>query len=349
MVERLKKIVASKEFNRFILALIVLSGILIGMETYPRFDEHTRIGQTLQMVQDVILYLFVIEAAMKIGACGSQPWKYFQNPWNLFDFTIIVVCFIPGVDARFAMVFRMARLLRVLRLLTALPRLQILVSALLKSIPSLGYVGILLLLHFYIYAVMGTFLFKENDPIRFGNLQRSMLSLFQVVTLEGWNDVFHAQLFGSDVNYSDEWRELPQAASRVSQAHPFAAPAFFVSFIMLGTMIMLNLFTGVIIGSMQEAEDQGRGKDIEEVEQRIKELEDKGFMTLRDELDLVAYHLRQVSEDMATLKQQTAQFRPDTVGPAPVSTDDADGTPRESSRTGQGEQRRDERRTSAGH
>jgi voltage-gated sodium channel len=313
MVQTLQKIVASKEFNRSILFLIVLSGILVGMETYPQFDQHTRIGQIILAVQEVVLWLFVLEAAMKMGAHGSKPWKYFENPWNIFDFAIIAVCFLP-IDARFAMVFRMARLLRALRLLTALPRLQILVSALLKSIPSLGYVGVLLLLHFYIYAVMGTFIFKDNDPIRFGNLQRSMMSLFQVVTLEGWNDVLHAQMFGSDINYSDEWRGLPQAANRQSQAHPYAAPAYFVSFIMLGTMIMLNLFTGVIIGSMQEAQDFAAGKTADDVEERIKELEDKGFMTLREELELVAHHLKEVTADISALKEHTGQFRLGPVG-----------------------------------
>jgi voltage-gated sodium channel len=315
--ETCRKIVASPRFNQCILALIVLSGILIGMETYPRFDVGTRIGKAIQFVQWVILWLFVAEAVIKIAAFGNKPWKYFQNPWNIFDFTIIVVCFLPlPIDPKFAMVFRMARLLRALRLLTALPRLQILVSALLKSIPALGYVGILLLLHFYIYAVMGTFLFRENDPVRFGNLQRSMLSLFQVVTLEGWNDVLHAQMFGSDVNYSDQWRALPEAAGRVSHGHPVAAPFYFVSFIMLGTMIMLNLFTGVIIGSMQEAEDQSSGKVADEVESHIKELEEKGFLTLREELEVVAHRLQEVAADVAALHDQTRELRPTRVGSA---------------------------------
>jgi voltage-gated sodium channel len=324
MVQVLRRIVASKVFNHFILGLIVLSGILVGMETYPRFDMHTQTGQLIQKLQNIILWLFVLEAAIKMGACGSKPWKYFENPWNLFDFAIVAVCFLP-IDARFAMVFRMARLLRVLRLFTALPRLQILVTALLRSIPSLGYVGILLLLHFYIYAVMGTFLFRDNDPVRFGNLQRSMMSLFQVVTLEGWNDVFHAQLYGSDIDYSEEWQRLPEAANRTSKPNPVAAPAFFISFIMLGTMIMLNLFTGVIIGSMEEAREMSSGKTADDVEERIKELEEKGFMTLREELELVAHHLKEVTADIATLKEQTSQFRLNPVGPATLAPPGGDG------------------------
>jgi voltage-gated sodium channel len=315
LVEACKKIVASPAFNQLILALIVLSGVLVGMETYPRFDVHTSVGWWLQRLQDIILGLFVIEAAIKILAHGSKPWDYFRNPWNIFDFSIIAVSLLPVGGRQFVMVFRMARLLRALRLLTALPRLQILVSALLKSIPALGYVGILLLLHFYIYAVMGTFLFRENDPVRFGDLPRSMLSLFQVVTLEGWNDVLHTQMFGSDRYYPDAWVDLPEVvANQVPKAHPVAAPLFFVSFIMLGTMIMLNLFTGVIIGSMQEAEDQSSGKVADEVEAHIKELEEKGFLTLREELELVAHRLQEISTDVAALNEQTRAFRPARVG-----------------------------------
>ncbi len=323
VTETCKRIVDAPAFNQFILALIVLSGILVGMETYPRFDVHTTIGKWILLLQNIILGFFVVEAVIKILACGSKPWDYFRNPWNIFDFSIVAVSLLPIGGRQFVMVFRMARLLRALRLLTMLPRLQILVSALLKSIPALGYVGILLLLHFYIYAVMGTFLFRDNDPIRFGNLQRSMLSLFQVVTLEGWNDVMHSQLFGSDVNYSDEWRALPEAANRVSTPHPYAAPLYFVSFIMLGTMIMLNLFTGVIIGSMQEAEDQSSGKVTSEVEAHIKELEEKGFLTLREELELVAHRLQEISTDVAALNEQTRAFRPARVGTAADSSGDS--------------------------
>jgi voltage-gated sodium channel len=141
----------------------------------------------------------------------------------------------------------------VLRLFTALPGLQILLTALLRGIPSLGYVGLLLLLHFYIYSVIGTFAFGSNDPLRFGSLHRSMLTLFQVLTLEGWNDILATEYLGSDVGYDDAWKQVPEASDRLSIAHPLIAPAYFVSFILIGTMIVLNLVTGVIITSLEEA------------------------------------------------------------------------------------------------
>jgi voltage-gated sodium channel len=130
-------------------------------------------------------------------------------------------------------------------------------------------------------------------------------------------------MFGSDVVYSDRWKNLPEAAGRVSHGRPLAAALYFVSFIMLGTMIMLNLFTGVIIGSMQEAEDQSSGKVADEVEAHIKELEEKGFLTLREELELVAHRLQEVAADVAALNEQTRAFRPARAGAAEDRSDDA--------------------------
>jgi voltage-gated sodium channel len=186
------------------------------------------------------------------------------------------------------MVFRLARVLRSARLVTMLPRLQVLVGALLRSVPSLGYIGVLLGLHFYVYAVAGTFLFRQNDPMRFGSLHYSTLTLFQVLTLEGWNDILATQYNGSDAEYPDAWKELT-GTTRTSEAQPLIAALYFVSFIMLGTMIMLNLFTGVIISSMEDAQ----AEQAEEV--REEHLKEKGFLTLHDELSLLSSQLRELS------------------------------------------------------
>jgi voltage-gated sodium channel len=248
---RLARIAYSPGFTRFILLAIGLTGILSGMETYPEFRDGTQTGQLVNWLQNAVLLIFVAEIAVKIGSFGAHPWRYFQVGWNLFDFAIVAVCLMP-LHSEYVVVLR---LLRTLRLFTALQGLQVLVTGLLKGIPSLGYVGLLLLLHFYIYAVIGTFAFGDNDPIRFRTLHVSMLTLFQVLTLEGWNDVLATQFLGSDAGYDDAWKALPAAAGRVSVARPLVGAAYFVSFIMIGTMIVLNLFTGVIIRSMEEAEE----------------------------------------------------------------------------------------------
>jgi len=298
VVEQIQRLVNSIGFQRFILALIVISGILVGFETYPAFSEGTPVGNAIIVVQYVILWIFVAEQVLKIIACGSQPWRYFQQGWNLFDLAIIVICFLP-LDARFATVFRLARLLRTLRMVTVLPRLQVLVGALLKSIPSLGYIGLLLGLHFYVYACAGTFLFSKNDPMRFGTLHQTGLTLFQVLTLEGWNDVLATQYNGSDAEYPDSWKEISEQKRpgfRQSDAQPIPAAIYFVTFILLGTMIMLNLFTGVIITSMEEAQVE-RAEEVRE-----EHLKEKGFLTLHDELSLLATQLNKITERIKGLE-----------------------------------------------
>ena len=83
-----------------------------------------------------------MEAVLKILSGGGRWYRYFADPWNTFDFLIVVICFMP-IDSQYAAVLRLARVLRAMRLITAVPKLQLLVGSLLKSIPSLAYVGML--------------------------------------------------------------------------------------------------------------------------------------------------------------------------------------------------------------
>ena len=126
------KIVESRGFQRAVLGVILFAGVLVGLETSVTLMA--RAGGVLHAIDRVVLAFFVVELALRIGACGTRPWKFFADGWNVFDFVIVAVCLLP-VQAEFAAVLRLVRVLRVLRLITAVPRLQILVGALLKSIP----------------------------------------------------------------------------------------------------------------------------------------------------------------------------------------------------------------------
>ncbi len=295
-----QRVTSSALFQNLIVLLILTSGALSGIETY--LGDGATAQRGLALAQDVILAIFVVEILLRILAHGTRPWRYFANGWNLFDFLIVAVCVLP-LEAQFSSVLRMARLVRTLRLVAILPRLQILVGALLKSIPSLGYIGILLCLHFYMYAVIGTFLFRENDPWHFASLHESFLTLFQVLTLEGWNEVLGTQYLGSDVMYDEALKAMTGGVRR-SEAQPVLAAAYFVSFIMLGTMIMLNLFTGVIINSMEEASSEAAEA------KRKKHLEQRGLITLRDELTEVSEKLKELSSQLEAIQTPDDPPRP---------------------------------------
>ena len=251
MVESLRQLTEASWFQNFITAVIVLAAVLVGIETYP----HLALAHesTLDLLNTLILGIFILEIVVKMGAELPKPQRYFLDAWNVFDFIIVAACFIPGAG-QYAVVLRLLRLLRVLKLLNAIPKLQILVGALLKSIPSMFYVSVLLFLLFYVYAVAAVFLFGVNDPYHFGNLQNSLLSLFRAVTLEDWTDLMYIQMYGCD-QYSSTVliRDGVELTCDNPSGNWWLGMGFFVSFVLFGTMVILNLFIGVIMNGMDEA------------------------------------------------------------------------------------------------
>lgn len=229
LVSQSAAIVASLAFQRFITLTIVMAGVLVGIETEPAWVD--AISGWLPIADGVILAIFGLEIALKMVALSPRPMRFFRDPWNVFDFIIVVGALLPFVSS-YALILRLFRLFRVLKLVRALPRLQRLVGALLHSLPSMGYVLVLLLLLFYVYGCAGVYLFGETDPARFGTLPKALLSLFQVVTLEDWPDLMNPQ--------------MPHM--------PAIAIFYFVSFILIGTMVMLNLVIGVVLEGMKLSE-----------------------------------------------------------------------------------------------
>ena len=272
----------------------MLAGILVGLETYDGIVASY--GSIINVLDKLILGVFILEIVIKMGAHGGKPLDYFKDPWNIFDFTIVVVCLLP-VQGQFVAVLRLARILRVLKLVTAVPKLQILVGALLKSIPSMFYVSVLLSLLFYVYAVMATFMFKGNDPLHFGSLELSMLSLFRVVTLEDWTDIMYIQMYGSDVYSYPSPAELISFTSleATPEAFPLFSPLFFGSFVLLGTMVFLNLFIGIIMTGMEEAK-------AEEETKLLEEKSDSDLNSAEGQIEQIEQQLMNLQQNLSLLK-----------------------------------------------
>jgi voltage-gated sodium channel len=271
-----RRIVDSRLFQRLVLALILFAAVLVGLETDRELVA--RWHGLFTVLDRVVLGLFTIEIVLRLLAAEGGPGRFFRDPWNVFDFVIVAVCLVPA-NSGFAAVFRLVRVLRVLRLISAVPRLQILVGALLKSVPSMGYVALLLSLHFYIYAVVGTKFFGTADPGSFGSLLRTGVTLFQVVTLEGWVDIMNVQMEGGR----------------------FWGPVlYFVSFILLGTMIMLNLLIGVIVNGMEEARQET------EDDARARHVAETGQPSAADELIALERRAKELGEAIAAVRRRQA-------------------------------------------
>lgn len=318
-----RRIVESRWFQTFITGFILFAGVIVGVETYPGLVERYR--GLLHSIDLLILWVFLAEVVLKMTAEGSRPLRYFRDPWNVFDFFVVAASFLAMFAAHSEdlehgiVVLRLVRLLRVLRLVRAVPKLQILVNALIRSIPSMSYVSVLLFLLFYVYAVAGVFLFGPNDPVHFGNLQTSLLSLFRTVTLEDWTDLMYIQMHGC-AGYGYDGNE---ALCTQSMSYPLLSPVFFVSFVLLGTMIVLNLFIGVIMTGMQEAQAESEqeqrqalveagahvpalSQDLQSIERQLDELQKAlGAARRRAEQETVAQS-RESAGPVATVETAAA-------------------------------------------
>ena len=265
---RCQRLTESAHFQRLAIGVIVFAGLLAGLETNAAVVHEA--GPLLLWLDRGVLAFFIVELALRLTAHGRQPWRFFRDSWNVFDFVIVALCLLPA-SGPFAAVLRLARVLRLLRLVSAVPKLQLLTGALLKSLSAMGYVGILLALVAYIYGVLGVHLFGPADARHFGSLGAALLTLFQVITLDNWSDILGG----------------------VREHAPLGALLYFVSFILLGTMIMLNLFIGIIMNSMSAMH-----AEMEEGE-RARHLRDTGETTLVDEL-------HRLERQIESLKKQTA-------------------------------------------
>lgn len=292
----LRRLARSKKFRFASTFVIAASGLLVGLETNPAIVG--RAPELFAAIEQLIVGCFLFELAVRIGAYGKRPWRFFRNGWNVFDFMLITLCALPLSPGAISW-SHLGRVGRISRLVTLSPRLHMLVRALVRTIPSIGYVSMLLVLHFYVYAVIGTFMFGRNDPVHFGNLQISLVSLFRVLTLEDWTDLMYIQMYGS-ANYSG-YDVFPSVAGPAqSAAFPVISVLYFISFVLFGTMIILNLFVGVMMNSIAESTTEAEVQDL----QANKE---KGYLTVADELKLLYRQIDGLKTNVQTLSVRLKQ------------------------------------------
>lgn len=228
MLNLAKQITQSPWFEHAIIGLILFTAALIGFEAFPQWMT-PELQSVFNRAHQFVLAAFIIEALIKMTAAAPRPWNYFRNGWNIFDFSLIVLSLLPAAG-QFALLGRVLRLLRVLRLINAWPELRLIVETLVRSIPSMLHITALMAILFFIYGVLGYHLFHEHDPTHWRDLSYALLTLFRIVTLEDWTDVMYT-------------------AMEVSPLYAF----YFVSFVIVGTFVVINLFIAVVINNLDEA------------------------------------------------------------------------------------------------
>jgi voltage-gated sodium channel len=240
--------------------LIISNAITLGLETSPHIMASY--GKLLHTFDLFVLGIFTIEILGKLQYRGIG---FFKDGWNVFDFLIISIALIPTANE--LSVIRALRILRTLRLISVIPQMRRVVQALLTAIPGMLSVGAIIVLVFYIGAVISTNLFGASHPQWFGTIGESMYSLFQVMTLESWS---------------------MGIVRPVMQVHPYAW-VFFVPFILITSFAILNLFIGIIVDAMQT-------QHIEDEASQYEETAEEHTQIIRDEITIV-------QKELAAIKQ----------------------------------------------
>ncbi len=261
-LEMLRAAVEGPRFQTFITVAIMINAVTLGLETSERIRDS--VGPLLRAVDQGILALFVFEIAVKLVA---HRHRFFYNGWNLFDFSIVAISLVP--ESGNLSVLRAFRILRILRLLSVVPQLRRVVEALLSSIPGMGAIMGVLMLFFYVGAVLATKMFGGSFPDWFGSVGASMYSLFQIMTLESWS---------------------MGIVRPVMEVHPFAW-VFFVPFIFLTSFMVLNLFIAIIVNSMTALHHE-EVVAVVEAESHAHE-----------ERDLLLAEVRALRQEVAALKE----------------------------------------------
>jgi voltage-gated sodium channel len=225
----LRRLVDSPAFTAAVVVVILANALVLGLQTYPSLErEH---GDTLDLLNGLFLGFFVVEIGLRIASYGRRPWNYFRDGWNVFDFVAVGLAFVPGLQ-RNSTVLRLARLARIVRVVHLLPDVRILITAVIRSLPPLASMAILTTLILFVYGMVGWQLFGEELPQHWGTIGEAMLTLFVMLTLEN----FPA--------YMDQGMEI----------HPWSW-VFFVSFVLVAAFVVINVFIGIVLHSMEEARE----------------------------------------------------------------------------------------------
>jgi len=260
---KFQKIRDNKAFELFVIGVIIFSSLMIGIQTY---ELNPWVDGGLRFLDYAVTLFFVMEIAIRMAA-EDRLKDFFKKGWNVFDFIIVAVSLIPLDDSEYAMIARMLRLFRVMRLISFIPELRVLVSALISALPRMGYVALLMFIIFYLYAVIGNLLYASLNPVLWGDLGVSLLTLFRVATFEDWTDVMYEAM----TLYSLSW-------------------IYFITFIFFSAFVFLNMMIGIVVEVLDE---EHKKMDAEANAEKVAEEQQ-----VKDE------YVKRMEADMASLHQK---------------------------------------------
>lgn len=274
-MKKFREFVDGRLFSNFILVVIIINAVLLGLQTSKTVMEN--MGGVLEIVDEIFLGIFILEMILKIIAYGLS---YFKDGWNWFDMIIILLSVLSSLSFlsafrvfRIFRVFRSLKAMRGMRMMSSLRHLRVIVQAIGRSIPSIAWTALLLVLIYYIFSIIGVSMFGEEFPDWFGNIGKSMYTLFQVMTLESWS----------------------MGISRPVMEVFSYAWMYFVPFVLISSFIVMNVVVGIVVNAISEvAEATKIEKKTAEAEQ--EELPADNNAKIAEEIAEVRKHLEELEK-----------------------------------------------------
>ncbi|MCW8931058.1 MAG: ion transporter [Gammaproteobacteria bacterium] len=251
--EKFNSLRSNKLFEFFVISIIIFSALVIGAKTY---DISPGALWIIHLLDWFITFFFLTEIIIRF--LGEEHKKdFFKHGWNIFDTLIVITSLIPVEDSELAIIGRLIRIFRVLRMVSIIPELKMLLNSLLIALPQLGYIIALMFIIFYIYAAIGSTFFASINPVLWGDIAISMLTLFRVMTFEDWTDVMYETM----AVYPLSW-------------------TYYLSFIFFTAFAFLNMVIGVVVNVLNEEHEKIRLEEelaeehvtIEDLDKKIEEL-----------------------------------------------------------------------------
>ena len=267
------RLVYSNWFQSIITICIVLNSIQLGLDTSQWWTAN--MSQLSDLSDKVFIWIFAFEIILKLL---SDKHRFFLSSWNIFDFIVVAISFVPGNGA--FSILRAFRIFRTFRLLNKFQRLRLITESLITSIPSIGWICLLLSIWFYICSVIATNLFRSAFPDWFGTIPRSMYSLFQIMTLESWS---------------------MGIVRPVMREYPYAW-MFFVPFIIFATYTVMNLFIGILVSAISEVQEEKRKSAVSAEKEKERQNSSSVDREILAELRAMRSEIQELKAENASLK-----------------------------------------------
>ncbi|XP_072541863.1 sodium channel, voltage-gated, type I-like, alpha isoform X2 [Salminus brasiliensis] len=258
-------VVTNQAFDIFIMVLICLNMVTMMVETD---EQSAKMKATLSWFNLVFVVLFTMECALKMISLRQY---FFTIGWNIFDFVVVILSIVAMcisdvityfVSPTLLRVVRLARIGRILRLIKGAKGIRTLLFALMMSLPALFNIGLLLFLVMFIFAIFGmsnfAYVKKEagiDDMFNFETFGSSMICLFQITTSAGWDGLLSPILNNKRPDCDPD---KVNTGSKVKSdcGTPWVGISFFVSYIIICFLIVVNMYIAVILENFSVATEE---------------------------------------------------------------------------------------------